>query len=117
MGSSGRTRRRVAGIVALACATLAALLSSSLAHAQDQSPPPPLGAIKRVIKLGPEAVVVEDVHGTVAMAPEPPPPPTTDREVLGSVLSAMVGGVVGSIASGPRYVAIGVAYGGGALAE
>jgi hypothetical protein len=100
----------------VACATLAALLGAP-ARAQEPAAPAPLGHIKRVIKLGPEAVVVEDEHGTVTMAPEPPPPKRTDRDVLGPVLSAMVGGIVGSIASGPRYVAIGVAYGGGAFAE
>jgi hypothetical protein len=111
-----RTRPKRIGLGVMAA--LFAILVAAPARAQDQpTPPPPLGAIKRVIKLGPEATVVQDEHGTITMAQEPPPKEKTNRDVLGPVFTTMIGGTMGSIASGPRYVAIGTAAGGAAFTE
>lgn len=73
---------------AAASATLALTLvaSSAPAHATRDEPPPP--GTERVIRIGPQATVIEDEHGNFTMAEEPPPEQTVG-ELARGVVSVM----------------------------
>jgi hypothetical protein len=74
---------------AAAGAMLALTASSGPVHATEDEPPPP-GA-ERLIHIGPQATVIEDEHGNLTMAEEPPPEPTAGEIARGAASVMGVG--------------------------
>jgi hypothetical protein len=75
---SSRWGRAAAGV------TLALTLSSSApAHAAEDEPPPP--GTERVIRIGPQATVIEDEHGNLSLADDAAPEQSVGDVVRGAL--------------------------------
>jgi hypothetical protein len=68
------------------------------AYAGDRTEPPPPSGMYRLIRIGPQALVLEDEHGSVTMVDEPAP-----RVKRGTALGAFLGLWVGAVAG--QYLA------------
>ena len=82
------------------------------ARAEDRTEPPPPPGTERLIRLGPEAVVLEDDQGNISMVDERVRGLGNAR-AAGAAAGALVGGVAGIILLEPRAIAAGTIYGAG----
>ena len=93
------------------CMGLAVSLAAS-ARAGDRTEPPPPPGMYRLIRIGPQALVLEDEHGAVTMADEAPPR-VKGEAVLGVFFGMAVGAVAGEYLNGTDDFVRGAVIGAG----
>src|SRR3954466_14637098 len=76
-----------------AAAPVHAEVVAAPARTNGQTVPLPAPGTRRLIRIGPQALVVEDDHGRVKMVDEPGPAPKRARPLLGATATAF--GILG----------------------